>query len=149
MHLLSVHSRGFLDLTSRLRRLWYIQAVLMDIPEMFVGYRDESYMLTKTAAFPTSHFKPTHRDMHREFAHAHGVLKTLRHRCASYDDWEAGNLDDIIWEASIEQGCVKQLRMLGEREVAVLRTYADGRRLGLLPARSVDELRKLKLELKM
>ena len=121
----------------------------MDIPEMFVGYRDESYMLTKTATFPTSHFKPTHRDMHREFAHAHSVLKTLRHRCASYDDWEAGNLDDIIWEASIEQGRVKQLRMLGEREVAVLRTYADGRRLGLLPARSVDELRKLKLELKM
>lgn len=116
----------------------------MDVPEIFVGYRDKDYMLTRTATFPTSHFKPSHqprRDMHEEFTFAHDVLRTLRKTCSSYDDWEAGNLDDIIWEASIEQGCVRQFRMLMKWEVARLRTYADGRRLGLLPAHLVDELR--------
>ena len=72
----------------------------MDVPEIVIGHLSENRILSRTSSLPINALEPTgaqSQKLNQEFEQAHDVLTKLRQRCASYDDWEAGNVDDTIW----------------------------------------------------
>lgn len=122
---------------------WYIQSHLMDVPEIFVGYRSGNFTLTRTQSFATDHFAPDTRWLLQAQRNAHDALQALRQLCASYRFRSEADRHDAIWRATVRHGAVQQFRILDDKEVAQLRRKSRGPRVGLLPADHIAQIRAL------
>lgn len=113
----------------------------MGIPEIFIGYRDERFVLRRTALVPTDSFSPPTDELSAAYNKLHTVLQTLRDMCASRAAQVAEH-DDAIWTATVKKGYVQQLRLLDNAETKKPRAQFKGARLGVLPADMVSQLRE-------
>ncbi|KAF9257922.1 hypothetical protein L218DRAFT_981894 [Marasmius fiardii PR-910] len=126
---------------------WHMQSSLLGVPEIFVGYRDNtpSLRVTRTRTIRTSDIQPT--NFYESLRQGLEVLTALWATFESKRE-EEGDLDDTIWKLVIKKGHVKDPVKLSDvqaekvkrrREVPQKASIA---RIGIVPKEIVSRLRE-------
>ncbi|KAG7091540.1 hypothetical protein E1B28_010569 [Marasmius oreades] len=124
---------------------WHMQSSLLEVPEIFVGYRDNNLCVTYTDTVRVSDIQPA--NFNDSLQRGYNVLSALRATFESKREEEGTDLDDTIWKVVINEGYVSNAIKLEDIEAHKVKRRRElphtpsVARVGIVPKEMVSRLR--------
>ncbi|KAK7453939.1 hypothetical protein VKT23_011451 [Stygiomarasmius scandens] len=128
---------------------WHMQSHLLAVPEIFIGYRDDSSKIVRTRLVRTQDIKPA--SFEERIEKGYRVLKELKERLSTSTDTsnlESGtslNANDNIWKVAIGKWTLGPVTRLGDAEAQKVKRRREDpsrpiERVGIVPKALVEAI---------